>query len=293
MTIQTLPSPPLKTDSATGFAASGDAFFGALKTFGDEMQAFEVELAAAVAGSSAPSSALRVPYNLVRSIVDSDPSSGNCRVAGAGPSYFATTTMLYISTTASDGAAMTTLLDSLDDSTANPKGVILLTVDSAPTQWGAYTLTSITTATGYRKLALVPLFAGEELTSDGAGKLHFFRKGDQAAFVAAQGNKTLKELRGLDYNARIAATTAINWTSGHIQNIAGFSGGSITMTSPGANPCRLILQLPAAGSPTTITWPAAVKWLGASFTQQTTNKTTIIYLTWDGTSYWSQAYIEV
>jgi hypothetical protein len=68
---------------------------------------------------------------------------------------------------------------------------------------------------------------------------------------------------------------------------------SVTFSSPGASPCRLQLHLLAYSSPSSISWPVAVKWLTSSFTTPTANKDTLIDLYWDGTYYWSHAKVQV
>ena len=88
---------------------------------------------------------------------------------------------LYLSTTGIGSIAATTFLDGLDDSTSTPKGVLLLIKESTPTVWGAFNITSVTSATGYRKVGLTHLFSSSTAYSENdAFQVAFVRKGDLA-----------------------------------------------------------------------------------------------------------------
>lgn len=88
------------------------------------------------------------------------------------------------------------------------------------------------------------------------------------------------------YSLTDGSTIALNWNNGNVQKVT--LGGNRTFTF--ANPVsgfRYMIELIQDGTGSrTITWPT-IKWAGGSAPTLTTtaSKTDLIFLTWDGTSY--------
>lgn len=83
---------------------------------------------------------------------DADPGSGNMRLNNATMS---SVTSIFVDLTEANGTDVTDWLDSLDDAAGTPKGRIRLYSRSDPARWADFKLSSVTTATGYRKLVVV------------------------------------------------------------------------------------------------------------------------------------------
>ncbi len=86
--------------------------------------------------------------------------------------------------------------------------------------------------------------------------------------------------------------TTIDWRKGNKQTIAPTSAPTYTFTAPGGA-CSLILKITQYSTAVTITWPAAVKWLGSTPDFATDSGVYIIAFFYDGTNYWGSVGEEV
>lgn len=86
--------------------------------------------------------------------------------------------------------------------------------------------------------------------------------------------------------------TTIDWRKGNKQTVAPTTDPTYTFTAPGGA-CSLILKITQHSSAVTITWPAAVTWLGATPDFATDSANYIVSFFYDGTTYWGSVGEEV
>jgi hypothetical protein len=92
------------------------------------------------------------PFTFSGTTTDADPGDGLLRLNNA---TYSSVTQIYVDVQEYNGTDVTDWLDSLDNSTGTPKGGIRLYQRSDQTNWADFSLTSITTGVGYRKLNVV------------------------------------------------------------------------------------------------------------------------------------------
>ncbi len=291
MTIATLPPVPARTDAADVFVSRADSFLAALPTLQTDLNTLAAN-ANAMVGAMTAGAVIAIPYTF-SATVDGDPGSGGLRFNHA---TYASATAINISPTSATPSDVAAIIDSFPVGSNTIKGYVRVQDVSTPATYAIYTLTAVATVGAYRVLT-VAYVAGTG-TLSGSVTLTYTRAGDVGSFSQALGNTTITGIKGLDYNSEIsnapsAGAAAINWANGHQQKITSAALTSVTFSSPGASPCRLQLHLLAYSSPSSISWPVAVKWLTSSFTTPTANKDTLIDLYWDGTYYWSHAKVQV
>lgn len=123
-------------------------------------------------------------YTYSVTTTDADPGSGTLRLNNG---TYSSVTQIYIDLLETGATDVTTWLDSLDNSTNGVKGLIKLSSHSDQTKWITFELTSITTATGYRKLNVNYVdHNGTLTTTSGDTIFSFSRAGDQGAAGSVQ-----------------------------------------------------------------------------------------------------------
>lgn len=177
---------------------------------------------------------------------------------------------------------------------------------------GALTITHHATTMILPGGASITTAAGDRATvvGDGSGNtrmLHFTRAGivtpasgtlailGANTFTGTQalGNNNLTGIKTAVFNGEInnATTTGavtIDWPAGAMQKQAEPTGSiTYTFTAP-SGPCHLQLRILSDGtsSAQTFTWPATVKWIGATWAAAA-NKNAVINFFYDGTDYWA------
>lgn len=87
-----------------------------------------------------------------------------------------------------------------------------------------------------------------------------------------------------------AASVAINWDLGNCQKITLTGNVTFTFSNPIAGARYLLEIIQDSSGSRTVTWPT-IKWQGGSAPTLTTtpNKTDLVALYYDGTSYFAQA----
>jgi hypothetical protein len=113
-------------------------------------------------------------------------------------------------------------------------------------------------------------------------------------FVRLFGNTNLGlPLGGTFSNGNSGAAATIDWTKGNKQTITLTANCTFTFTAPdapsGSVGATLSIRLIQDGTGSrTVTWPAAVKWIGSAAPVLTTTAAAsdIVSLLWDGTNYW-------
>lgn len=131
-----------------------------------------------VTGIQGPAGGTVCLYNFSTTTTAGDPGTANFRFNNANASL---ATRAYVDLVDSTGATVTALLDALDDSTSTIKGFLKFIHRQNELLWVEYSLTAVTTQTGYRELTLTYI-AGSSTTpfGNGAGvSMLFTRNGDK------------------------------------------------------------------------------------------------------------------
>jgi len=127
-------------DGATGAAgATGDT--GPTGTDG----------AAGATGPAGPVGGDAFTFSFATATADSDPGNGTLQF---DDTTYATVAHIYVDLLDSQGTTLTAWLDALADANNATKGTLRLFSAADPTQWVAFKLTGVTSAVGYRKLAV-------------------------------------------------------------------------------------------------------------------------------------------
>jgi hypothetical protein len=122
-------------------------------------------------------------YRFSDSVTDADPGSGYLRLNNAAAS---SATAAYLDNLDADGATVSALLDSWDDSTSTTRGQLWLRSIAEPSSFRAYSVTgSVVDGTGYRKLTLTHIGGSGSFAADDELMVFFVAKGDKGADGAA------------------------------------------------------------------------------------------------------------
>jgi hypothetical protein len=174
--------------------------------------------ATGAAGAAGPAGGVSFKYTYSTTTTDADPGSGLLRLNNA---TMASVTQIYIDLLEAAAATdLTDFLDSLDDSTNTVKGTIKLGSISDQTKWVIFSLTSITTVAGYRKLNVSYVDHNGALTTTAADTMFSFARAGDAGIIAPQ---TVRTEAGTAYTLVLA--DAEKWI-----NVG--SGGATTITIP-------------------------------------------------------------
>lgn len=124
-------------------------------------------------------------YTYSATTTDADPGAGVIRLNNA---TLSSVTQAYIDLDNAGGTTVTGWLDSLDDSTNTVKGVLTLRRQNAPAiHWATYTLTAVTSATGYRKLSLTYVASSGSLDTTTANTVVSFSRAGNVGSAGTQG----------------------------------------------------------------------------------------------------------
>ena len=123
-------------------------------------------------------------YTYSTTTTDSDPGSGILRLNNA---TMANVTQVFIDLVDFNGNVLTTLLDALDDVAAVNKGTLRLFDASDLTAWIVFSLQTVTTATGYRKLGVSYVSSGNALTTTAGNTTISFAPGGTDGLTGATG----------------------------------------------------------------------------------------------------------
>ena len=160
---------------------------------------------------------------------DANPGSGKIRANNAS---LASATVLYVSKTSKGGSDISAFLASLDDSTNTNKGDLLLTKPSDDTQAG-FTVTGITDATGYVKVAVSGPFGATSFSAASPISFQFNRSGDKGIdglgsgdMQAATYDPTNKAADAFSQDNMADGSTNKNFTATEKTKLAGISSGA-------------------------------------------------------------------
>ena len=169
-------------------------------------------------GATGPAGGVSFKYTYSTTTTDADPGSGVLRLNNATMS---SVTQIYIDLLEAAAATdLTDFLDSLDDSTNTVKGTIKLGSISDQSKWVSFSLTSVTTVAGYRKLNVSYVDHAGALTTTAADTMFSFNRAGDAGVIAPQ---TVRTESGTSYTLVLA--DAEKWI-----NVG--SGGTTTITVP-------------------------------------------------------------
>ncbi|WP_052731800.1 carbohydrate-binding protein [Devosia geojensis] len=116
-------------------------------------------------------------YNRSTSTADSDPGNGNFRFNNA---TLASATQLFIDLIDTDGVTQTGFLDAWNEGTSpSSKGQLYIRLRDNPSVFYVYNVTGVTTASGYRKIAIQYLSGSGTIANTAACVLSFMRAGDK------------------------------------------------------------------------------------------------------------------
>jgi hypothetical protein len=124
--------------------------------------------------------AITVPYTFSTTTTDSDPGSGNLRLS-SGTQNASTT--IRADLVNADGATVTSILDTFDDSTSTLKGFIRLVNRNDLTQWLLFSVSALASPTGYKNITVanVASSAASPFSNGASLLLSFTRTGDLGA----------------------------------------------------------------------------------------------------------------
>jgi hypothetical protein len=123
-------------------------------------------------------------YTFSTTTTDADPGSGNMRFNNA---TYANVTQIFIDLVDFNGNVLTTLLDALDDVAAVNKGTVRFFDASDLTAWVVFSLQTVTTVTGYRKLGVSYVSSGNALTTTAGNTTISFAPGGTDGLTGATG----------------------------------------------------------------------------------------------------------
>ena len=115
-------------------------------------------------------------YNFSTDTADSDPGQGVFKYNNA---TISSVTQIFIDLLDQGGVDFTSFIDSWDDSTSTVKGyLIILSNDNSDTTVNIWQISSVTSATGYRKIG-VTYISGSLPSNNEACVINFYRTGDK------------------------------------------------------------------------------------------------------------------
>lgn len=212
--------------------ASGDASI--IENDGVDCVVFGTGGPGPTGGTGAPGGAISINYEFSTATADADPGNGKLAFDHSTQNL---TTTLYLDTLDDAGGDWTSVLDTLDDSTSAAKGDIRIFNRASPdADWLIFKLTSIVTATHYRKL--VGTVSGSSSTNpfantDAIGFV-FSRTGDaDTSILAANNNWTGAQTQSVT-TLTDAATIAVDFALGN--NFTVTLGGNRILGNPSNMP---------------------------------------------------------
>ncbi|HJP90242.1 MAG TPA: signal peptidase I [Candidatus Limnocylindrales bacterium] len=124
-------------------------------------------------GVTGPSGgAVAIPYAFSTSTGDADPGNGTLRMNNATPG---SVTQLYVDTLDTRGSDVTSLVDFLDDAGGTPSGYVRVFSLANPGKWAVFSMTTVTSASGYRKIAVVAVASSGSFSASEALTLTWSR----------------------------------------------------------------------------------------------------------------------
>lgn len=190
----------------------------------------------AVKGDAAANTSITQNYSTTTT--DADPGSGIFRLNNA---TIASVTAAYLDNNEAGGNAITTFLDTFDDSTNTAKGHLVFRGITSPLAFAIFAVTgSVVDGTGYRKLTLTYQSSGGTFTNTDLFSIQFYRAGDAGKGYAATSVTSL-----LIANAASKAFTT--------QSNLAYTVGARVRASSAANTANYMEGLVTAYSSTTLT----------------------------------------
>jgi hypothetical protein len=161
-------------------------------------------------------------YTFSTTTADADPGNGTLRLNSA---TIASATAAYIDNLDGDGATVTAILDTWDDSTNAVRGVMTIRSLSAPATYAQFSVTgSVVDGTGYRKLTLVYLAGHGALSNAEAIAIAFARTGNDGTNGVVPGLRYVFSTTTADAdpgpgNFRFNNATIASATAAYLDNV--------------------------------------------------------------------------
>jgi len=189
---------------------------------------------------------------------DADPGTGALRFNNA---TLASVTSIFVDLIDADANDVTGWLDSLDDTAVATKGRVRVGSKSNKTKWVEFELTSVTVATGYRKLGVTYVTAGAGgLPTTNTGDT--FLSYDATALRPNLAGQALTNAGTISYNEVDVTGTNVDWSAGQLAKKLGITTNvTLTFTDPpGLCDLELRISQDATGG-RTVTLPGSITWL--------------------------------
>lgn len=196
----------------------------------------DVKVAFAIKGDAAATPAITQNYS--STTTDADPGAGIFRFNNA---TIASVTAAYLDNNEAGGSAITTFLDTLDDSTNVARGTIVFRGITNPLAFAVFAVTgSVVDGTGYRKLTLTHQASGGTFTSGELFSIAFYRSGNAGpgyqatsatSLLIGTGSKAFTTQANLAYTvgARVRATSAANTANWMEGLVTAYSSTTLTV----------------------------------------------------------------
>lgn len=255
----------------------------------------ETLIAAAIAGAGGGGGD-GFAFTFSATTADADPGAGTLRLNNATP---ASITQIFVDLLDTSSNDLTAWLDRLDDSIGSVKGYVRVGSKSDKTKWLLFSLTSVTSASGYRKLG-VTYVAGPAipLTTAGDCFLSFESLGiigtiPWSTLATAVGNLTFTGFKALGFNevddtTSDSGTKNIDWTAGERHKVQGTGNATATFTNPAAPMgLQLTYTQDSTGGRTFDVSSLGIIWLDGVVWTPNPNPSTpsALVLDWNGTNY--------
>jgi hypothetical protein len=207
-------------------------------------------------------------FNFSGTTTDADPGDGFLRLNNA---TYSSATQIFVDLFDTNSVDVTAWLDSLDDLAENPKGRVRLYSRADQTNWVDFTLTGVTAAAGYRKLAVS--------FNDSNGTLSV-TTGDTVLDFAPAGSTAVSVTTITSVDSPYSPTVNQNVV------LADTTGGSITINLPAANTALVPLTYKKIAAANTLTIdPNGAETIDGSATAVITEVYTGVTLVSDGSNW--------
>jgi hypothetical protein len=247
MPISLLPTAPKRTDDPETFIARTDAFLPALNTLVDEINATTAGMNSLAAGG-----AYALPYKYSINTADNDPAPGWVRFNN---STISSATLIYIDDVGTSGLNYSGLIDQMGNSTNPVKGRIRFIKQGDASKYITFNVTAVTTATGYRKLAVSQAWGSSPSPFNDNDEviIYFERTGDKGD-QGIQGTQGTLTRRATSVNAVTSVTP--NSATTELQIITGLTG-TVTINAPTGTPVDgqvLLFRIKDNGTSRSVVW---------------------------------------
>jgi hypothetical protein len=167
-------------------------------------------------------------YSFSTTTTDADPSAGNFRYNNA---TVGSVTQIFMDLVDGDGTTQTTFLDSWDDATGSNKGTLLiLSNTNGDATFTAFTVTSVTTAVGYRKIGVT--YLSGSVPSNAEVCVMIFSPAGNTGAQGPQGSTLLTTKGDLLSFSTVNARLAVGGTNNHVLTVDSAQATGLKWAAP-------------------------------------------------------------